>query len=368
MKAPVTSRRRHRLQLLLIWAAAGGILSGCAILGPASLKHGRAAYNDAIIATNNQQVLAMIVRMRYGESSGLLAVASVTANLNVQASVGSEFGFGKDSNYEGNLTPLTAGVAYEENPTISYTPVQGERYLRQFLGPLPIDLTVLLLGALGNSPQAITLLCRSINGIQNPDFLAPDSPAADPRFARIAALLASLNRSGHSVWAQHPGEPPSFALALSGDGPAYAQQVTELYGLLGLTAPRDLDRTIALPVRLGFAKPDGEAIHLRTRSLWQLFGIAAAAVEVPEEHVQSGLAPQLPPAAAVGEAIRIRGSKWRPRTAMTAVKHHGWWYSIDGTDTASKQTFRILESLMSVRMAESAEQRAAPVLTVPVSR
>jgi hypothetical protein len=53
---------------------------------------------------------------------------------------------------------------------------------------------------------------------------------------------------------------------------------------------------------------------------------------------------------------------------MTAVKHHGWWYFIDGTDAESKLTFRILESLMSVRMAEAAEQKAAPVLTVPVSR
>jgi hypothetical protein len=53
---------------------------------------------------------------------------------------------------------------------------------------------------------------------------------------------------------------------------------------------------------------------------------------------------------------------------MISVKHHGWWYSIDGTDTQSKLTFRILEALMSVRMAETVEQRAAPVLTVPVSR
>jgi hypothetical protein len=53
---------------------------------------------------------------------------------------------------------------------------------------------------------------------------------------------------------------------------------------------------------------------------------------------------------------------------MIAVKHHGWWYSIDATDTASKLTFRIIEALMSVRMAEAAGQQAAPVLTVPASR
>jgi hypothetical protein len=89
------------------------------VLGPSSIKRGRAAYNDAIVATNNQQILGMIVNMRYGQPSGMLAVSSVTANLNIQSSVGSDIGWGPDSNYAGNLTPLSAGIAYEENPTIA---------------------------------------------------------------------------------------------------------------------------------------------------------------------------------------------------------------------------------------------------------
>ena len=354
--------------LIVALTVAAFVASGCAILGPASIRGSRSAYNDAIVATNNQQVLAMMVRMRYGESSGLLAVSSVTANLNIQAAIGSEFGVGAESNYEGNLTPLRAGIAYEENPTISYTPVQGEKYLRQFLSPLPIDLAVLLFGALGNSPQTMTLLVRSMNGIQNPDFLADASVKADPRFARIVELLAELSRGGHVYWAQEPGKPPSFVLALKGEGAAYAERVGELYGLLGFDAPRDLDGTVTLPVRLGFGRPKKAAIQLRTRSLWQLFNIAAASVEVPEAHVQSGFAPPLPRPGAAGRSIRIRGSKRRPREAIIAVKHHGWWYFIDATDAGSKLTFRILESLMSVRMAEAVEQKAAPVLTVPVSR
>jgi hypothetical protein len=353
---------------LLIAVVGSFAASGCASLGPAAIKGSRAAYNDAIVVTNNQQVLTMMVRMRYGEPYGLLAVSSVTANLNLKGNVGSEIGIGPDSNFEGNLTPLSAGIAYEENPTIAYAPVQGEMYLRQLISPLPIDLTVLLLGTLGDSPHAMTLLCESINGIQNPDFIADDSVEADPRFARIVALLAELHRHGHAVWAQEPGKRPSFSLALNGEGAVYAQQLDELYGLLDLAAPRDLDKPVTLPVRLGFGKSDKKTIQLRTRSMWQLFSIAAAAVEVPEEHLQSGLAPRLPRPGAAVESIRIRSSKSRPSGAMIAVKQHGWWYFIDATDAESKLTFRILEALMSVRMAESAAQKAAPVLTVPVSR
>ena len=116
------------------------------------------------------------------------------------------------------------------------------------------------------------------------------------------------------------------------------------------------------------SKPEKPAIRLRTRSLYELFQIAAASAEVPEEQVRSGLAPPVPPAGAAGRAMRIRGSTSCPGDAMVAVKHHGWWFFIDGTDTASKLTFRILEALLSVRIAESAAQRGVPVLTVPVSR
>ena len=48
------------------------LLSACNIVGPASLKSGRMVYNEAIVATNNEQTLAMIVGDRYAEPVGML--------------------------------------------------------------------------------------------------------------------------------------------------------------------------------------------------------------------------------------------------------------------------------------------------------
>ena len=343
--------------------------AGCAAVGPRSIRSGRAAYNDAIVATNNQQVLAMIVRMRYGEPSGLLAVSSITANVRIRAKAGAEFGVGSDSNFQGNLVPLAAGFAYEENPTISYTPVQGEKYMRQLLAPMPLDLTVLLLSSLRDSSHGMTLLLRSINGIRNPDFLWDPSVEADPRFARLVGLLAQMARQGQVTWAQESGLDSPFALAITAEAGALDPQFAELFGLLGVAEPEDYDRVITLPVQLGIGRDGEPAIRLETRSLFELFQIAAASVEVPAEHVESGMAHRLPPPGAAGRSIRIRRSKDRPDGAVTAVRHHGWWYSVDGTDAASKLTFRIVESLISVRIADTVDHlKATPVLTVPVSR
>ena len=358
-------RRRRRTHLLAIAVAVSA--SGCALLGPSSIRNARSAYNDAIVVTNAQQLLTMIVRRRYGEPSGLLAVSSVTANLHIQTSAGAEFGIGPDNNYKGNLTPLSTGVQFEENPTISYTPVQGERYLRQVLSPIPLDLTVLLLDGLRSSAVAFALLVEAINGIPNP-AVAPDPESADPRFARIAEVLADLARRDCSAWSQKGDDPRSFELAVWGASEACRGDALELHQLLEFPLPADGTKVATIPVRLGIGKPAEPAIELRTHSLWELFGIAAASVEVPEEHLQAGIAERMPAPTAARQGIRIRGSKHRPEQAMIAVKVHGWWYSIDGGDAPSKLVFRVLEALMSVRMAEAVENKGTPVLTVPVSR
>ena len=65
--------------------------------------------------TEDEQILNVLVRMRYDESFGMLSVASVTANLRVSARASTDIGFGDDINYAGNLVPFSAGIAYEEN-------------------------------------------------------------------------------------------------------------------------------------------------------------------------------------------------------------------------------------------------------------
>ncbi len=92
-------------------------------------------------------------------------------------------------------------------------------------------------------------------------------------------------------------------------------------------------------------------------------------MDVPADHLESGMAPPLPPRGPAAAQIHIRRSAGRPGNAMVAVEHHGWWYSIDATDGQSKETFRIVEAITTARITDTVERRSAmPVLTVPVSR
>ena len=113
-------------------------VSGCSVVGPAAISNGRTAYNEAITDTNNQQILMIAIHNRYEETGSMLAVASVTANVRFTARTGIQLGFGDDDNYAGSLVPFSGGAVYEENPTISYTPVHGEKYARQVMSPVPL--------------------------------------------------------------------------------------------------------------------------------------------------------------------------------------------------------------------------------------
>jgi len=76
---------------------------------------------------------------RYDETSNLLTVASVTANVRVTTRADVQLGIGDEDNYASNLVPFSAAAIYEENPTISYVPVAGSSYMRQFMSPTPVS-------------------------------------------------------------------------------------------------------------------------------------------------------------------------------------------------------------------------------------
>jgi hypothetical protein len=80
--------QRYRSGLSMLRGLAGcsaiiWVLLGCSTIGPQSIAAGRAAYNEVINRTEDQQMLKAIVRNRYGDTISMLAVTSVTANSSI---------------------------------------------------------------------------------------------------------------------------------------------------------------------------------------------------------------------------------------------------------------------------------------------
>jgi hypothetical protein len=360
---------RHSTSLfrkLLATCALAGLLAGCTVVGPTAIRSGRLAYNDAISDTNNQQLLMAIIRNRYEENIGLLAVASVTANVSVRTSSAIQLGFGDSDDYAGNLVPFSAGSVYEENPTISYIPVSGQKYTMQLMSPLPISILARFAGTMTDPAPVYTILVANINNLHNPDFLI--SPAApDPDFSRVVSHLATLTQAQCLHWVEDPHN-RAYSIVIDNYAPANTARVRELLDLLGLPALSDVPGQLILPVSLALHGRDNGGIGIITRSVFDLMEILSASVDVPEHEKNSGIATIYPPTGLAGKALRIRHSRKSPEHAYIRVKHGDYWFYIDETDQPTKQYFRLLNTLWSTTIAESTTKgTAAPVLTVPVS-
>jgi hypothetical protein len=337
------------------------------MVGPSAIRSGRLVYNEAILTTNNQQMLIAVIHNRYEESSNLLAVASITANVSVTTNAGIQLGSGDEESYAGNLVPFSAGAVYEENPTISYTPVAGAKYTQQLLSPIRLTVLAQFSGSMANPAYIYTSLVTSVNGIQNPDFLfSPTEP--DPRFGRFVSIMTELTEARRLYWFEAPQD-GGFSVIIDHYAPTYAAKVNELLGLLGLPTPKDPSAQVILPVSLALDGRDAGGIGIVTRSVWDLVEIMSAAVELPEADKHNGAAASYPPPGLAGRELRIRRTKARPEHASVAVKHRDGWFYIDKTDQATKRFFRLMCLLWSITIAESTPKAsAAPVLTVPVSR
>jgi hypothetical protein len=342
------------------------ISSGCSLLGPRALTNGRIAYTDAIAMTNEQQLLSAIVRARYGRSAEILTVSGITSSLSFQTDASVQLGFGNTNNYEGNLVPLSTGVSFKESPTIQYVPMQGEKHSRKLLSPLPVDLLVLLCASSDATSELLTWLVRTINGVHNPAFLLPGGVVPDTRFAEIVQLLSRLQRSGNLDWAQAGPKKHTLALVVHSYVPEQEDAVERLLSLLGAPKSRRRGADVVMPVVLAVGSPRPGRLELRTRSLYDLFRVAAASVEVSDADAHSGVAMTFPELAPAGHLLRVHSSAERPAEAPVAVRHRGAWFYLDPTDQRSKRGFRVLQAVLNYQLAEPAASPVAPVLTVPV--
>lgn len=343
-------------------------VTGCSAVGPRSITMGRLDYNEAINKTEDEQLLLSIVKGRYGETFSLLSVSGVAANVRFTTNASAQFGIGPERDYLGNLVPLSGGFAYEENPTITYSPVRGEQYLRQLLSPLPLNLFVLIVRSRTNPAATFSLLANRINDMRNPDFLDGPNVEADPRFERFVELAEELDQAGVIQLVEDPRKDVPFDILITSYAPNYSAKVHEYLSLLGLPVPKDESKDIVLPFYFAVKGKDLDGIAISTRSTFDLIEILRASIEVPQEHTSKGLAINYPKLGLAGKNLRIRTSKDKPMHAAVAVRHRGYWFYIHETDMRTKLYYVMIRTLWSVSIAAASDQKAAPVLTIPVSR
>lgn len=396
------------------------LTSGCA-LGPGTVRATRHPYNEVIQQTTQEQLLLNLVRLQYREAPLFLEVGSIAAQFNFSQSASIDGTINEGIRYVSSNNPhqlkLGAGIGYEERPTITYAPLQGEDFVQRMLGPIALEKIVLLAHSGWNVDRVLRLTVQGMNGLDNAARASGPTPAQAPRYAEFAEASRLLRELQHNGLLQLGYEPQPVelseplpadrvtaenVLAAARDGYRFRADADGRVALVGTRptlvwrVPEAAARTPALqqligklrldptrdtyPVRVTTAgrhetdrrEEPRPAVDVETRSLMGALFYLSQAVEVPEEHrrrnlVTTTLDEQGRPfdwTEVTGELLRVHCSVVPPRGAAVAVRYRGYWFYIDDQDLDSKSTFGLLGQLFALQAG--GEVRTAPVLTLPI--
>lgn len=109
------------------------LLAGCTSTTTKSIRASYASYNQTIAYNQSQQMLLNLVRLRYRELPMFLKVGALSSSFNFELNAAA--GIGRSFNETG-IWNLGGGTSFSSRPTITYTPIEGNTFVKQLLAEI----------------------------------------------------------------------------------------------------------------------------------------------------------------------------------------------------------------------------------------
>jgi hypothetical protein len=339
-------------------------LAACSSVGPTTVTRDRFDYISSISESWKRQMLLNLLKVRYSDAPVFLDVASVINSYEVHGEV----------DLAGQVTPsgrngdTFAGVAgsafYADKPTITYTPLSGDKFAKSIMNPLPVG-AILLLVQSGYPVDSVLRVCvNTVNGLENA-YGGHGPRPGNPKVFELLTLLREDQAAGGfglQIKTKHNKQATVMYFRPPTDE-AMATRHRRIIELLGLNA-KDSEFTVGYG---SFADDDTE-IALQTRSMLQVLVDVASYVDVPAADAAEGRV-FTPPRTPEQERmfpplLRVRTGPVQPADAYVSVRYREQWFWIDDRDPTSKTAFNFLMLMFSLTET-GAPTQAAPVVTVP---
>ena len=340
-------------------------LIGCASIGPGTVPRDRFDYSSAVADSWKQQALLNVVKMRYADNPVFLDVGQIVSGYTFQGTVTGTYGQNYPFGAPGNLTNYSVGAqgTYIDRPTITYTPLTGQQYMKGLVTPIAPSSVLFLLQA-GYAADFIMLMTvESINGLNNYSIAPARANSGDPEFFQLVELLRKTQRSGEIGMRVEVDKAKKETTLVTfrrraGDAKLEAERA-EIGRLLRL------DRNVSeYTVSYGMGGGGGSNIDMTTRSLLQIMAELGGTVDIPKAHLDDGSAYQVPPSTeGVRPLMQVHSGTARPKDPFASIQYRGYWYWIDQSDLASKRAFSFLMAIFN--FAETGKAENLPLVTIP---
>ena len=343
-------------------------LGGCAGVGPGALKEARFNYNLAVQLSSNEQMLLNLVRLRYRDNPVFLEITNISTHFSLSSSLSARADVREafPDTYSFGL-----GLSYGESPTITFTPLHGEQFVKRLLSPIPLEHLILLLNSGWRADRVLRICVQRINDFKNAPTASGPTPVLKPEFEgflRLARLTQKLHEKKLIDFVYKTIDNKVYAGIQLHPGSAEAPEVKAWRKMLGL----GLYDFYPLTPELVFG--NDRFISIQTRSLIGVLFYLSHGVNPPEGDLESGKVtltryPDGRPfdwRALLGDLFVVEVSKTLPREAAVAVKYRGHWFYISDFDLNTKSTFMLLGQLFVLEAGK--EKGLTPLLTIPIAQ
>lgn len=345
-------------------------LGGCASMGPGTIGHDRINYDQAITQSWQRQLLLNLVKLRYGDTPFFLDVASITNSygLETQVSLGANWWSNVIGAGASNSQSLVGSSRYTDKPTITYSPLLGQRFTRSLMTPIPPGIVLSLMQSGWPADIVLRVMVSSVSGVQNRFGAGVRAQGADPEFYRLGSALRRIQASGAIGMRLDKLKDQEWAVMTLARGKA-AVAVEEdqrvVREILGLHPGVEEYRVV-----FGSATRNDNEIAMITRSMLEVLFDLAASIEVPQAHVQDGRTSATRVFETDGPGdyrpmIRILSRAERPADAFAAVPYRDHWFWVEDRDYRSKQLLSFLLILLSLTDVDPG--KGSPIITIPAN-
>jgi hypothetical protein len=279
-----------------------------------------------------------------------------------QISLGTTF----NNNPWGASEVLGASGNYVDRPTITYSPVMGDKFAKSLMSPIPP--TAILSLMQGGYPVDLIfrLMVHEINGIRNRFGGEARARPAEPEFYPLLQKMRAVQSTGTiGTRFNRTDKEATALLVIRGErDPAVEALSAEVRKMLGLD-PQATD----FQVVYGSIPRNDKEIAMLTRSILEVLIDLSTDIEVPAADVnEKRVSPTFKETADgvdIRPLIQVKSSSEKPEDAFVSVRYRKSYFWIDDRDFVSKKVFSFLMFVFT--LVETGEKGIAPIVTVPTN-
>ena len=127
-------KNKRYKRIFTIWVLV--LLAGCAGIGPGTVSRDRFDYVNAISNSWKKQMLLNLVKMRYVDAPLFMEVSSIISQYAIEGQV--NLGATWSDSVFGDSQTVGGSGKYTDRPTITYSPLTGEKFTRSLMTPIPV--------------------------------------------------------------------------------------------------------------------------------------------------------------------------------------------------------------------------------------